>query len=168
MAVHSIAEDREGRIWVGGSTLISIEASGEVKHYRLPGAYSATRVKKILQTHDGVIWVGTVGGLTRLGPTGFQSVGSLRGTVRSLMETTDGTLWVGTIGEGLWTFHGSELRRVRHPDLLPSETVLALIQDDSGQVWAGTQSGLVRLNATPVSLMTMPHAGRSGLRDHRG
>jgi len=62
LAVHDIAEDHQGRIWVGGSRLLAIE-SGRMQFYSLPGSYSSNRVKTVLQTTDGTVWVGTVGGL---------------------------------------------------------------------------------------------------------
>jgi ligand-binding sensor domain-containing protein len=65
LAVHSIIEDREHRVWVGGSALLVFDRAG-VSMKRLPGRDSENRVKSILETQDGTIWVGTVGGLNRL------------------------------------------------------------------------------------------------------
>ncbi len=159
MAVHSITEDAQHRLWAGGSALISLGPDGSVERYALPGSYSQSRVKKILQTRDGTIWVGTVGGLARLTGSSFQPVANLHATVRSLMEATDGTLWIGTIGDGLWKFRSGTLTPIVPQDLLPSKTVLTLMQDDSGQIWVGTQAGLVRLVPTPVNLLPLPQAG---------
>ncbi len=64
-AVHSIIEDREHRIWVGGSALLVFDKDG-VAEKQLPGRDSENRVKSIVETQDGTIWVGTVGGLNRL------------------------------------------------------------------------------------------------------
>src|SRR5271156_1016719 len=64
LAVHDIREDHEGGLWVGGSRLIRILANVS-KEYALEGYPSATRVKTILETGDGSIWVGTVSGLQR-------------------------------------------------------------------------------------------------------
>lgn len=156
IAVHSIAEDAKGQVWVGGSSLISIGPDGRVTRYGLPGKYSEPRVKTILQTSDGTVWVGTVGGLARLTDGRFVAVPGLHATVRSLLETKDGTLWIGTIGHGLWTERGGQLEALEPHGLLPSDTILALWQDSSGQLWIGTQNGMVRLNSTPVSLIVLP------------
>jgi streptogramin lyase len=37
LAVHSITEDREHRLWVGGSRLFTIDAEGRYQDYALPG-----------------------------------------------------------------------------------------------------------------------------------
>jgi ligand-binding sensor domain-containing protein/signal transduction histidine kinase len=159
IAVHSIAEDRDHRIWVGGSRLIAIEPDGSNRQFSLPGAYSENRVKKILQTTDGTVWVGTVGGLQSLENGRFQALPGIHATVRTLLQTSDGTLWIGTIGDGLWTFRNGRLTQVSSPGLLPSDTVLSIFEDRQKQIWIGTQAGLVRLNKTPVSLVPLPEGG---------
>ncbi|MDE1155937.1 MAG: two-component regulator propeller domain-containing protein [Acidobacteriaceae bacterium] len=158
IAVHSILEDRAHRIWVGGSRLLRIDPDGARKLIPLPGQYSQNRVKKILQTDDGTVWVGTVGGLQRFDGTAFRRVPGVDATVRTLLEGHDGALWIGTIGQGLWKLHDGQLHRVQPEGLLPSQTVLSLSQDESGNLWVGTQGGLVRLGSTPVSLLPLPKA----------
>ncbi len=185
LAVHSIAEDHEGRIWVGGSRLIALEPDGTEREFALPGAYSRNRVKSILEARDGRLWVGTVGGLqyleagdiragskvqarsSRAGAAGlvgkFHAVTGIRATVRTLLEASDGALWIGTIGNGVWKLHpgepGDKLTQVSGQGLLPSETVLYLFEDDHRQIWIGTQAGLVRLNRTPVRVVALPEGG---------
>jgi ligand-binding sensor domain-containing protein/signal transduction histidine kinase len=159
MGVHSITEDHKHRIWAGGSRLIAIDRDGHERDFPLPGAYSENTVKRILETRDGTLWVGTVGGLQRLEHGRFRTVPGIHATVRSLLQTSDGTLWIGTIGDGLWTFRDGRLTRVSRPGFLPSDTVLSIFEDDQGQIWIGTQAGLVRLNKTMVSLVPLPEGG---------
>ena len=165
LAIHSIFEDRQHHIWVGGSRLLRFDGS-EVQSFDLPGAYSQNRVKTILQTRDGTVWVGTVGGLERLTNRGFVPVPGIDGTVRTLRQTSDGMLWIGTIGHGLYTLssEGSTDRNVKNPGprkvnaqgLLPSNTVLDVYEDHAHQIWLGTQDGLVRLSKTPVHVVPLP------------
>jgi ligand-binding sensor domain-containing protein/signal transduction histidine kinase len=155
LAVHAIFEDRDHRVWVGGSQLIAFDAKGFTR-YQLPGAFSENRVKSIYQTSDGTVWVGTVGGLNRLVAGRFESVPEITGTVRTLTQTSDGTLWIGTIGNGLSTYKNGVFVLMSGNGLLPSKTVLSIFEDDSQQVWIGTQDGLVRLSKTPVSVTPLP------------
>jgi ligand-binding sensor domain-containing protein/signal transduction histidine kinase len=163
LAVHAIAEDHAGRIWVGGSRLIALNRDGTATEFALPGAYSQNRVKSLLETRDGRVWVGTVGGLQYLDYGQFHSVPGIHATVRTLLEATDGTLWIGTIGNGVWTLKPGQgadtLAQMSGNGLLPSETVLYLFEDDQRQIWIGTQAGLVRLNRTPVRVVTLPESG---------
>lgn len=153
LAVHGMAEDRDGTIWVGGSRLLSIEG-GRIHLQVLPGPYSSNRVKTILQTTDGTIWVGTVGGLERLVHGRFERASNINSTVRTLKQTSDGTLWIGTIGGGLWTYKDQSFSRL--DGLLPSNTVLVVLEDESHQIWIGLQDGLVRLSRTPVRVVPLP------------
>ncbi len=155
LAVHSIYQDREHRIWAGGSRLLMFQGD-EVRQFGLPGAYSQNRVKSILETSDGTVWVGTVGGLQRLDHGRFVAVPDIAATVRTLRQTADGTLWIGTIGHGLYIFARNRLRRVSGNGLLPSNTVLSIYEDYTHQIWLGTQDGLVRLSRTPVQVVPLP------------
>jgi ligand-binding sensor domain-containing protein len=78
----------------------------------------------------------------------------IRSTVRTLEQTSDGTLWIGTIGNGLWTYKNGVLSLLN--SLLPSNTVLKILEDDSHQVWIGLQDALVRLGRTPVGVVPLP------------
>ncbi len=158
IAVHSITEDREHRVWVGGSRLVAIQ-NGRAETEQLPGLYSQNRVKSLLETTDGTLWAGTVGGLDRRIGKRFVPVPQVKGTVRVLRQTDDGTLWIGTIGHGLWTYRAGAFTHVATPGLLPSKTVLSIYEDRTHQVWVGTQDGLVRLSGTPVRVLPLPGDG---------
>lgn len=160
IAVHALFQDRAGRVWVGGSRLINLNAdTGEVlSEYKLPGRYGENRVKSILETKNGTVFVGTVSGLQQLSPgsRAFTMLPGIRGTVRVLRQTSDGTLWIGTIGRGAYTYRGGTIASVVPYQPLPSSTVLAILEDTTNNVWVGTEAGMVRLSKTPVSLIPLP------------
>jgi ligand-binding sensor domain-containing protein/signal transduction histidine kinase len=161
LAVHAIIEDHEHRVWVGGSALLVFDPAG-VSTKRLPGRDSENRVKSILETQDGTIWVGTVGGLNRLVKGAFQPVQPVKGTVRTLRQTSDGALWIGSIGHGLYRYTNGRFFRWTSVDLLPSSAVLSLFADAQQQVWIGTQGGMVRLSKTPVSVLSLSRDSDNG------
>ena len=157
IAVHAIAEDHLGRLWVGGSRLLCFDRN-ELREYHLPGVSSQNRVKSILETTDGTIWVGTVSGLYRLRPDAgvFERISGIQGTVRVLRQTSDGMLWVGMIGEGMRSIKGYDSVTMTAADTLPSNTVLSVFEDDERNIWIGTQAGMVRLTRTPVRIALLP------------
>jgi ligand-binding sensor domain-containing protein len=162
VAVHDIREDSRGRLWAGGSALLMFDG-GNTEEYHLEGGSSA-RVKSILQTRDGVLWVGTVSGLERLNADGkgrFSRAPQVFGTVRVLREDRDGVLWIGTIGEGIFFYKAGRFTRMKAPNYLPSDTVLSLLEDHEANLWVGTQTGLMRLSTTPVSTFPLPGAAGS-------
>lgn len=165
IAVHAIYEDRGGHLWVGGSKLLRLEGS-TAREYSLQGEASQNRVKSILETSDGTIWIGTVSGLQRMVSAGsvtpvFQRTREVNGTVRFLRETSDGRLWIGTIGHGLFVYGDRHFAQITAPRRLPSNTVLNLIEDAEKNIWVGTQAGMLRLSKTPVRTVTLPDASDS-------
>jgi ligand-binding sensor domain-containing protein/signal transduction histidine kinase len=162
LAVHKIYLDRDGGLWVGGSKLIRM-SGGTVTEYTMRGESSQNRVKSIVQTQDGTMWVGTVSGLNRMaqGQKNFERVGGITGTVRVLRQTTDGVLWVGTIGQGVFEYRGGSLTQITAPQSLPSNTVLNFFEDDEQNFWIGTQSGMLRLTEAQVSIIPLPKANDS-------
>jgi len=163
LAVHAIFEDREGALWVGGSRLLRIR-DNQVEEFQLQGESSRNRVKSILETSDGDIWVGTVSGLDRMrarSAAGFETVPEVTGTVRILRQTSDGTLWAGTIGHGLYLYRGGRFTRMSAPRRLPSNTILNCFEDAEQNIWLGTQAGMLRLSNTPVKTVGLPDASDS-------
>lgn len=162
LAVHAIYADRSGRLWVGGSRLLCLRGAN-AKEYKLPGEASKNRVKSIIQTSDGTVWVGTVSGLNRMlpGQRNFQRVAGIAGTVRVLRLTADGVLWIGTIGQGAFQYHRGKFAHISAPESLPSNTVLNFFEDSEKNFWIGTQSGMLRLTRTRVSTVPLPKANDS-------
>ncbi|HTY85571.1 MAG TPA: two-component regulator propeller domain-containing protein [Silvibacterium sp.] len=172
LAVHAIDEDSHGGLWVGGSRLLRFYGRSYAE-YRLTGEASRNRVKSILETLDGTVWVGTVSGLQRLTPgkTRFEPVPEIAGTVRFLRQTSDGTLWIGSIGHGLYTFRGDRFDEA-FALILPSNTLLNLLEDAERNIWIGTQAGMVRLSKSPVRTVPLPDSADSDAetvyQDHNG
>lgn len=157
ISVHSIYQDRSGRLWVGGFPLISIEHM-VARRYPLGPELSQNMVKSITQTQDGTIWVGTVTGLNAMAPgqDHFQPVRDISTTVRVLRQTPDGVLWIGTIGQGIYQYRNAKFTHITAPAQLPSNTVLNFFQDDEKNFWIATQTGMLRLTRSPVSIIPFP------------
>jgi signal transduction histidine kinase/ligand-binding sensor domain-containing protein len=156
ISVHSIYADRQHRIWAGGYHFFRIDDGSKVE-YPLPGGLT-DNVKAILETRDGTVWVGTVGGLQRSTspPVAFTHVPEIHSTVRTLLEDDDGALWVGTIGEGLIRYENGHFSRLSADTALPSKTILSSFLGLGHNIWVGTQAGLVRLNKTSARTFVLP------------
>ncbi len=154
LSVHTITQDRTGAIWVGGSSLLRI-LSGKAQAYSIPFRGQSQRIKSILQTVDGTIWVGAVSGLYRVAGDGLVPVPQIRKTVRVLRQTHDGTLWIGSIGSGLYSIrsNGEPVPFAAGP---PSTSILNLYEDGEGNLWIGSQIGMERLSRSAMSLLPLP------------
>jgi PAS domain S-box-containing protein len=93
----------------------------------------------IAQTADGFLWVGTAQGLMRFDGVRFMPWQpphgkNLPGThFSALFGSRDGSLWIGTT-RGLARWKDGQLRT--YTDLQHPAGVAAIIEDDSGTIWA--------------------------------
>ncbi len=98
-----------GRAW-GQTNLIDGVAGGYiVTSWHIRDGLPSDRVRAVLQTHDGYIWVATFNGLARFDGVQFErfndaNTPELRNNlVNCLFEDSDGRLWVGSdTGEISW------------------------------------------------------------------
>lgn len=126
-----------------------------------PTSLSYSEIKCLEADPGGALWVGTFGGLNRFDPKTETSERFIHhhddedslasDIVRTLLLDPEGVLWIGTQGGGLDRLENprSGPPRFEHhhptpgkPHGLASQTVLALLRDDSGKLWIGTDAGL--------------------------
>lgn len=162
LAVNAIQEDTQGRLWIGGSRLMTVE-HGKFQEHFLPGDRSRNRIKSLLQTSDGAIWVGTVTGLYRSsnGTEPFRQVPGVHGTVRVLRQSADGTLWISIVGQGGATYRLNEKPPFLTRGMVLTGTIFCVFQDMEQNVWVGMQTGMIRYSRTPLSILPLPDATES-------
>ncbi|WP_170299096.1 hybrid sensor histidine kinase/response regulator transcription factor [Larkinella terrae] len=63
-------------------------------------------------------------------------------------------LWIGTYGSGICLFNKKTgaCRRIRQTDGLPNNVIYSVIPDQHGDVWAGTNKGLTRINRRTLQI----------------
>ena len=130
---------------------------GELRGYsmRLWGADDGLpnqRIQAFAQTHDGLLWIGTQGGLLSFDGANFtvydgKNAPLLRQrAVNCLVVTRDGSLWIGTEGGGVVRYaHG---RFVSYPsgDGLANQFVRAIHEDRTGRIWVGANEGIFQVD----------------------
>lgn len=158
MGVHSICQDRAGRILVGGSGLLVIDGKDAV-HFTSGENQADNSIRTIRQTSDGAIWIGTIFGLRRLerGIQGdpFTVPRIMSGiNVSYLCESRSGQMWIGTYGRGVMRFQAGQITRLSAPSTLPHNNVLSIFEDKEDNVRVGTQGGLLRLSPSAAATIT--------------
>jgi ligand-binding sensor domain-containing protein/signal transduction histidine kinase len=119
-------------------------------------------IQALAQTSDGYLWIGTSGGLVRFDGVRFtvfsrENTPSFReNSVSALLTAKDGALWIGTQGGGVLRYFGGRFRCFGAADGLSNEFVGAVYQDRQGNIWAGTEWGLFRLEANRFVRMDSP------------
>ena len=122
-------------------------------------------VNRIVGDSRGFLWFCTREGLARFDGREFVRFGTEHGlpsaTVNDLVEARDGTYWLATNG-GLVHFDPRRAPRFTTFHLGPrgqASNVAAIALDSSGDVWAGTASGLFRARATPSAGIELTRVG---------
>ena len=164
--VYNINQDREGKMWIATDYGLNWldSATGRTIRYQHaqddPTSLSSNTVRFTLESRDGVFWVATTNGLDVFNrQTGKVTqhiplrVG-LANALMTLFEDHAGVLWVSySSGNGLAAVNRT-LGTVtyysihdREPDASQLSGVEAILEDEDGALWLGTQgSGLLRFD----------------------
>lgn len=156
--INSLAQDREGNLWAGTQedglwrlrprvlTVLG-EAAGLAPQRVISASICADQAGRLWALSEN----------RRLQPFEdgrFAEGVALDTQLKCLHPAPGGGLWLGTWGQGVWHFDSQVKRRWRRADGLPSDNVRALLGDDRGRLWLGTEDGLAlladgRVNAAP-------------------
>ena len=163
-SVHAMTADGGGGFWMGGSHLFHY-ARGVFVDVALPKQKVPERIEALARTPDGTLWIGTLGGLLFMDAQGrILPETSVSRQVKALAVDRGSRLWVGTLDSGLYLrLQDNSFAQVPEATSGLSSTVFSLLPDESGDVWLGTHSGLVRLSNTGIHLTSIP-ASRDALR----
>lgn len=119
-----------------------------------------SQVSVFLEDRNGFLWVGTHGGVARLGALGFQTFGGIPGLKGSrawaLLEDREGAVWVAYQDGGLVRIRGNRYRIFGGADGLAVSDTFSLALDGQGRVLAGTRDGLFRQKGGGFERVALP------------
>ncbi len=164
--VIALAEDAEGNIWAGlqaTEPTFFTTRRGSFRPLRLEGHRSKNlgekMVNAIYEDHEGFLWIGAAGFLTRIDRTSGRDIsyrppeaGSNNDLV-AITEDRSGRIWVGSNGQGLYRFdrRTGQFKSFRHnpadPSSLSDNTIIRIFFDRAGTMWLATWNGLNRFDA---------------------
>ncbi len=158
--VWTIFEDKNGYYWVGtsnGLNRLDPKTGRSIRYRHIPGdphSLSSNHVTYLFETRAGTFWVGTTAGLNRMDratgtftrymndPADSTSLSYNR--IWCIHEDREGRLWIGTWGGGLNRYipeTGSFIHYTER-DGLVNNTVYAILEDASGNLWMSTNRGI--------------------------
>jgi len=171
--VYAILEDKKGRIWIGtyenglnlvvgeGKDLHFANAANAFKNYP-KGQWN--RIRHLQQDVKGNIWIATTHGLVIFDPEKgpdrpFRRYGKIPGDPASLgnndvqyiCRDSKNRIWVATSGGGLnrvlsLSDKGLKFEVLTKENGLPSDYILGVVEDNSGDLWLATENGISRYN----------------------
>ncbi|MFQ6614031.1 MAG: two-component regulator propeller domain-containing protein [Fidelibacterota bacterium] len=162
--VESLAWDAHHHLWIGtdsGLDVLDVER-GKVRH--LEDLFSLSEpelnhaVYSVYPTPVSLMWIGTGAGLFLIHPStgAIQSIegdnphrgGFQDHILYSIFQDRSGVYWFGTGAKGLQSFDPRrrkfqlETNKYRDPTGLINNSIFALMEDDRGLIWVGTERGL--------------------------
>jgi ligand-binding sensor domain-containing protein len=175
-SVLSLAEDREGNMWVGTLSGMSVfkPLNQQYAIYRhVPGntnTLSGSNTYALFEDTDGSVWTGTLdAGMNRIYPDGRivhfgleNTTGLTTNSVRSICRDAKGRYWVGAGNEGLFQFDPIQRRfsRVNIADdegySLDMLQVKSMAEDVDGGIWLGTTASLWKYFPDRKKLIRFP------------
>ena len=181
--VISLLADGESGLWIGlgGSGLYRADPQAHGFERlgpdpQAPGALRGDFVTALLRTADDRLWVGTrSNGLSvcQLAPWECRRYSTdtspqLRHhNVTEVTADSRGRVWIGTDGGGLHLAELDDSGRIAGfghfgaEQGLVNDSVMAILEDDTGSMWISTRAGVTRLD--PATGRAVSYAGASGL-----
>lgn len=157
-AVHAIALDSRGRLWVGTQNGAAYLDGQRWHTINMPSRLQSNFIRAVLGASDGTMWFGTrAGGLFSLQEGQWSDAGTMCARtgcprINVLEETSSASgapiIWAGTYGGGLGRYENGQWTILTTEHGLPSNRIWGLMaeKDDTGTtLWVGTESGLAVL-----------------------
>jgi len=147
--VTALAAARDGSLWIGtqGNGLLHYRW-GEFQRYSKAEGITNDAISSIYEDHHGTLWAGTEYGLFRLEGNRFvrvdrdKRIGFPGMQVRGIAEDYQGRMWF--VGTGIVALtHDGVVVYQRGP---PGDFFRSVLTTPDGTVWAGSVTGLVRLD----------------------
>jgi signal transduction histidine kinase/ligand-binding sensor domain-containing protein/CheY-like chemotaxis protein/AraC-like DNA-binding protein len=143
--VWMLYEDRQHALWAttfGGSLYFFNRKYDRFDVY----SHELNDILSIFQDRDNVLWVGNAHELIKIDRNNHQHIRyEIDKPVRAIYEDNAGRFWLGTEGGGLIMFDrrsGKPVRRYSVKDGLPSNSLLTILEDATGNLWMSTFNGL--------------------------
>jgi diguanylate cyclase (GGDEF)-like protein len=138
---RDVLEDREGSIWIASLGVHRMLGRGELVSYKRGNGLPNEVTWCFRWDRGGHLLVGTDAGLARSTNEGWTVVpGTERRQIRTIAEDGD-ALWAAGSPAEIVRIDGHGVRRYGEADGVSARTILALLRDRRGAIWAGTRGG---------------------------
>jgi ligand-binding sensor domain-containing protein len=160
--VFSILEDSKGNFWFGTYGSGAYYYDGKTfKNFTTRDGLAHNSVMPVFEDKDGIIWLGTAGGLSRYDGKSFKNFttrdGMTNNDVHAIVQDKTGKIWLGTRG-ALTTYDGKTFTTITGKDGKTFNNVWAIIKDKKDNIWFG-YDGLWRYDGSAFTQIDEMGAG---------
>ena len=148
--IRGIFQHSKGDLWFGTNVYGLMRYDGDsLVYYDEKDGLGNGRINGILEDRNGVLWIGTYGGLTYYDGESFHNYSSKDGLIHdyvtSFIIDSNDEFWIGTL-EGVSRFDGHEFIDFPIPQVAVKDTntrlsyrmIPAILEDRNGNIWFGT------------------------------
>ena len=148
-SIWKIYEDSHHNVWAaatrGGAVYLLNRTNDKFELYDK----ALENITAIYEDKAGVLWMANTD-LFRVDALHKKRVRiPVNASIHALFEDKNHNFWMGTDGGGLLLFNraNNKITRYTENDGLPSNTILNILDDDSGDIWFSTFNGLCKFNS---------------------
>ncbi len=158
----SVLEDRKGNFWFGtyGSGVYYYDGKS-FQNFTSRDGLANNWVMPIYEDKDGIIWLGTTGGVSRYDGKSFRSFKisdrQTNNSVNAIVQDKAGKMWFGTRGD-ISTYDGKTFTTLTAKDGKTFRNVWSIIKDGKGNIWFGAD-GLWRYDGSAFTQIDQTGAG---------
>jgi signal transduction histidine kinase/ligand-binding sensor domain-containing protein len=159
-SVLGVEVDRDGVLWVRlqGAALIRY-SNGRFENMLSVLELPTSLITAMTRGHDGAILLTTLGQGAVAYRAGTPATVAARTKMSSsfviaVAEPSAGDIWLGTRDTGVIRVQGEHVTAITQG--LPDQKVNCLLPGDNGEVWIGTDSGVVRWTGSEISSAGLP------------
>lgn len=180
--ISHMLQDQENNIWLCSSTGLFWSKTGDWNHtqklaYGEPNQFIKS-LRSIYQDKQGALWVSTKQGIVRIerSKKGYDIkkiyLNENRTAMSSFLERANGDLLVGTRGAGIKVYDPKQdtfkdfiiLNNNSIKDFYKDTRII--IEDRNGNVWVGTNKGILRFNNRGINIFTSDGQNTNSLTDN--
>jgi len=143
--IIDLIEDHDGSLWLRTEQAHLVRfKDGVFTHYGPEDGLVGTQAHVLYQDAEGILWVGSDRGTSRLRDGRLEPFAEelLTVLVKSLHRDRSGALWVGTWAHGLHRVKDGVVATFTTENGLTHNEVIALFEAADGTLWIGTRAGL--------------------------
>lgn len=154
-SIYAFCEDHTGTIWISDGGGVYKSPKGTMRFEKVT-EFGNGYIQDIMEDNRGNIWMAAMGnGVYTYNIRSQESrqyladgkPGSIRSnSVSGLMEDSKGRIWLSTDRGGICCFKEGTFEVFSIEEGLPDDIAYKPVEDAHGDIWFGTNHGLVRLN----------------------